>query len=117
MKKVLLIVVLVVTLLYWLLTSYFPDVEINRYDSIETVKENSVMEKGWIPKIVPASAYDIVETHDAHNHEIFGKFSYKERDEEQFLSNLKESNGFYEGEQFLFKIDKEKNMVSFRNKI
>ena len=117
MKKVLAIVLLVVGALYWLLSSYFPDVEINRYDSIGTVKENKAIEKGWVPKILPPSAYDIVETHDADNNSVFGKFTYKEEDEEAFLTKLKVSNKIYEGENFLFKINKEKNMVDFRNKI
>ena len=116
MKKILLIVVVVITALYLLLTSYFPNVVINKYDSIEAVQKNKGIEKGWIPKILPLSAYDIVETHNLDKNTVFGKFSYKERDEEAFLSNLKVSNEVYEGEDFLFKIDKEKNMVSFRNR-
>jgi hypothetical protein len=91
--------------------------EINKYDSLETVQHEKAMEKGWIPKILPLSAYDIVETHDRDTNTIFGKFWYKERDEVDFLSKLKESNNHYEGEDFLFKIDKKKNKVDFRNKI
>ena len=116
MKKLLLIILLVFLTIYLVLTSYFPNTEINRYDSLETVQTKKVIEKGWIPKILPASAYDIVETHDVDSHKVFGEFSYKESDEEEFLSKLKESNETYEGESFLFKIDKEKNRVNFRNK-
>jgi len=101
---------------YLLLTSYFSDVQINKYDSIEAVQDNQAIEKGWIPKILPLSAYDIVETHDIDTNTIFGKFSYEEKDEEAFLSNLKESNETYEWESFLFKINREKNLVNFRNK-
>ena len=103
---------------YVLLRSYFPNVAINRYDSFETVQKQKVMEKGWLPKILPLSAYDIVETHDIDNNSVFGKFSYGEKDEEELLTKLKESNNdTYESEHFLFKIDREKNMVDFRNKI
>ncbi len=116
MKKILLIVAVVIIAIYLLLTSYFPSVEINRYDSVETIKENKAIENGWIPKTIPLSAYDIVETHDLDKNSVFGKFSYKEEDEKEFLSNLKVSDEVYEGEKFLFKIDKEKNMVNFRNK-
>lgn len=108
--------VLVAIAFYFLLTSYFSDVQINKYDSIEAVQDKQAIEKGWIPKALPISAYDIVETHDIDENTIFGKFNYKEKDEEAFLSNLKKSNETYEGESFLFKIDKEKNLVNFRNK-
>ena len=116
MKKLLLIILLAFLAIYLVLTSYFPNTEINRYDSLETVQTKKVIEKGWIPKILPASAYDIVESHDIDTNTVFGKFSYKESDEKEFLSKLKELNETYEGENFLFKIDKEKNMVNFRNK-
>ncbi len=116
MKKMLLIVLVVVISVYWVLRSYFPNVEINHYDAVGTVQENGVMEKGWVPKILPPSAYDIVETHDVDKRSVFGEFSYKEQDEEAFLSQLTVANGIHEGEKFLFKIDREKNRVSFRNR-
>jgi hypothetical protein len=116
MKKILSIVVIIIVALYWLTNSYFSEVQINKYDSIQTVKENGVIEKGWIPEILPLSAYDIVETHDLDKNRVFGKFSYKQRDEKEFLSKLKESDGMYEWGNFLFKIDKDKNIVDFRNK-
>ncbi len=116
-KKILIIVALVFIAVYLLLRSYFPNVEINRYDSFETVQKQKVMEKGWLPRILPLSAYDIVETHDIDTNNIFGKFSYREKDEEDLLTKVKESNGIYESEHFLFKIDREKNVVDFRNKI
>ena len=117
MKKILLIILLVFLAIYLVLTSYFPNMEINKYDSLESVKEKNAITEGWIPKILPVSAYDIVETHDIDTNTVFGKFSYRESDEEAFLSKLKESNEMYEGEEFLFKIDTEKNRVDFRNKI
>ncbi len=117
MKKILIIVALVFIAIYLLLRSYFPNVEINRYDSFETVQKQKVMEKGWLPRILPLSAYDIVETHDIDTNSVFGKFGYGEKDEEDLLTKVKESNGIYENENFLFKIDREKNMVDFRNKI
>ena len=116
MKKILLIVVVVIMAIYLLLTSYFPNVEINRYDSIKAVQENGAIDRGWIPKELPLSAYDIVETHDLDKNRVFGKFSYKEEDEKEFLSKLKVSDEVYEGEKFLFKIDREKNIVNFRNR-
>ena len=117
MKKILLIIVLFFLAIYLLLTSYFPEVQINRYDSIKTVKEQKAIDRGWIPKNLPPSAYNIVETHDLDTNIIFGKFSYKERDEESFLAGLKESNQSYSANGFLFKVNIESNLVNFRNKI
>ena len=117
MKKLLLSILLLFLAIYLVLTRYFPNTEINKYDSLESVQEKNAIEEGWIPQILPISAYDIVETHDIDTNTVFGKFSYKERDEKEFLMNVKESNETYVGEDFLFKIDKEKNRVDFRNKI
>jgi len=101
---------------YLLLTSYFTDTQINKYDSVAAVHDNKAMQKGWIPMILPPSAYDIVETHDIDTNENFGKFSYKEQDEASFLAQLSENNDTYSNDNFLFKINKEKNEVRFRNK-
>jgi biopolymer transport protein ExbD len=116
-KKILLIILVFFIGIYFLLTSYFPEVEINKYDSVETAKEQQAIEKGWIPKNLPPSAYDIVETHDLDSNTILGKFSYKEVDETNFLAGLKEINGTYRREDFLFQVDKKLNLVNFRNLI
>ena len=115
MKKILLIIVVFFVGVYFLLTKFFPNVEINRYDSLETVKTQGAIESGWIPKNLPASAYDIAETHEIDNTTVVGKFSYREEDEKSFLAGLKESNGVYEAEGFLFKVDSTNNLVNFRN--
>ena len=116
-KKILLMIVVFFIGVYFLLTSYFPEVQINKYDSIETAKEQQAIQKGWIPKNLPPSAYDIVETHDLDSNTILGKFFYRESDEEGLLAGLKESNGTYIKEGFLFKVDKKLNLVNFRNLI
>ena len=76
---------------------------------------------GWVPAILPVSAYEITETHDIDKNELFGSFKYKEADEKAFMSQLsKHSNDTkvpYEWENFLFIVDSEKNSVKFRNKI
>jgi len=114
-KKILLILLVFFIGVYFLLTNYFSAVEINKYDSVDTVKEQKAIQSGWIPKNIPPSAYDIAETHDLDRNLIVGKFSYKEHDENTFLAGLKKSNDIYEGEGFLFKVDKELNVVNFRN--
>jgi hypothetical protein len=101
---------------YFVLTNYYSDIQINKYDSLETVKKQQAIEHGWVPQRLPLSAYNIVETHDVDSNIVFGKFAYKERDEANFLEGLKESNNTYIGEKFLFKIDKKLNLVDFRNR-
>jgi len=81
-----------------------------------TVKKQKALEKGWVPKNLPETAYNIVETHDMDTQVVLGKFSYREEDEESFLSALKAEGEVYEGESFLFKVDKEANLVNFKSK-
>ncbi len=104
---------------YFLLTSYLSDAQVNKYSDKETAEENQAIQKGWVPAILPETAYDISETHDLDTNTLFGGFRYKEKDEESLLKNMStasDTNGTLEWGDFLFKIDREKNRVKFRNK-
>ena len=106
-------------LFYFVLTNYYTDVQINKYKDIQVVKENQVIEKGWIPAILPESAYDIVETHDLDTNTVLGSFYYKEKDEAGLMKHLsvkEDTNNTLEWGNFLFKIDKKFNYVKYRNK-
>ncbi len=128
MKKIIGAILLFFLAVYLFLTSYFSDVQVNKYTDRETAKENQdiasvkedkAIEKGWVPAILPESAYDIAETHDLDTNELFGSFRYKERDEETLMKNMKTSsdkNDTLEWGDFLFKIDREKNRVKYRNR-
>jgi len=119
MKKIFIAIFVFAALSFVLLNTYFEDVSINNYASIKEIKENKAIQHGWIPSILPESAYDIYETHDEDKNILFGKFSYKEQDEEKFIKNLKDTNDANQTmawKNFLFKIDKEKNLVHYRNK-
>jgi len=120
MKKIIVAMLLFILAVYYLLTSYLSDVQVNKYSDRETVKKNQAIERGWVPAILPESAYDISETHDLDTNELFGSFQYKEKDEESLLKNMTASpdeNTTLEWGDFLFKIDREKNRVKYRNKI
>ena len=107
-------------LVYFTLIHYFPDTQINKYPDIQTVMENNATQNGWIPAILPESAYDIAETHDLNANTLFGSFKYKEKDEEKFMENLTvvdDMNNTLEWGNFLFKVDKKLNNVKYRNKI
>jgi len=104
-------------LLYFVFSYFFGDVQINKYDNIETVKEQQAIEKGWVPSILPLSAYEITETHNIDTNEIFGSFKYKKEDETNFINHLtKDSGDVLLWENFLFKVDTKLNLVKFRNK-
>ena len=119
MKKILITVALFTILIFLLINQNFEDMQISKYEGLEEVKNNKAIHGGWIPAILPESAYDIVESHDLDTNTIFGSFKYKEKDEETFIQNLTGLNGIddmLEWGNFLFKVDKNLNQVHFRNK-
>jgi len=118
MKKIVLAILLFFALIYWILTAYFSDVTINKYPDKESVIKEKVIEKGWIPGLLPDSAYNIEETHDLDSNQLFGRFSYKPADEKVLIDAFtpySESNDTYRWENFLFKINTKTHTVKFRN--
>ena len=117
MKKLLIGTLIIGALTYLLFSYFFVDIQINKYASIDAVKDQKAMQEGWVPSILPASAYDIIETHNLDENEIFGSFKYKDVDEEAFLKHItKNSDDVLEWDHFLFQIDEEVNLVKYRNK-
>ena len=119
MQKLILILITIGVVIYLLFSTLVPDVASNKYDTLQTAQEQNATKNGFLPTILPASAYDIAESHDAKKQEIFGLFHYKEADEAAFLSQLSPSQEYNQTmvwEDFLFHIDKEKNIVKFRNR-
>jgi len=119
MKKLLIALVVLAGLIYLLFSTFFVDVQINKYADKTIVIEQKAIDNGWIPSILPESAFDIAETHDIEKGTLFGSFKYKETDENSFLQHLTAINdekNTQTWENFLFRIDTEKNMVKFRNK-
>jgi len=105
--------------IYLLFSFFFSDVQINKYSSIAAVEEQGAIDRGWIPAILPESAYEITETHDLDTNTLFGSFKYKEKDEESFMQNLTKINDTKNTRywrDFLFRVDKNKNLVKFRNR-
>jgi len=118
-KKLILGMILFIVATYYMLVTYFGDVQINKYDSKSAVKEEQAIERGWVPNILPDSAFEISETHDLDSNQLFGSFSYKEPDEKKLLAQLTvipDMNGTMEWGNFFFKIDKTHNHVKYRNK-
>ena len=119
MKKLLIAAALFFVLIFLLINQTFEDMQINKYPNLEEVKNDTAIQKGFIPAILPDSAYDIVESHDLDTNTIFGSFKYKEKDEEVFMQNLTDMHNadlMLEWGNFIFKVNKELNQVNFRNK-
>jgi len=118
-KYILLLIVSFLVLGYVVFTQRYSDVQINKYQDIDVVKENKAIQNGWVPAILPDSAYEITETHDLEANTLFGSFNYKDEDEEKFMENftdLNSENNTLSWGNFLFKVDKELNQVKYRNK-
>jgi hypothetical protein len=43
---------------------------------------SETMAAGWIPKVIPQSAYDIYETHNLHNNKVSLSFKFEPGDHE-----------------------------------
>jgi hypothetical protein len=119
MKKLIVATLLVALLLYLLLPIFLGDTLSSEYDTKQSAVENGAVERGWVPLILPDSAYDIAEKHNLDTNDIYGTFSYKERDEAGFVKNLTvtgDANHTLAWGDFLFRVDRQKNRVKFRNK-
>ena len=118
-KYILLLIVSFFVLGYVIFTARYSDVQINKYEDLEVVKENQAIQKGWVPAILPDSAYEITETHNIDTNTIFGSFNYKEKDEADLMEQLTvkdDMDNTFVWKGFLFKVDKELNHVKYRNK-
>jgi len=118
MKNLIIAMIAVAAVVYFLFTAFFADIQINKYETIQAVQDQKAIQKGWIPALLPVSAYDIAETHDIDKNELFGSFRYKEEDEAGLMQNLTplhDEKNTYMWENFLFRVDTKTNHVKFRN--
>jgi len=119
MKKIIIGILLFFVAVFFMLKYYFSDTIINKYPDVQSAKKEQAVQHGWVPALVPDSAYDIAETHNLDTNTLFGKFSYKEADEKKLMEKLApfpDMNQTYQWKGFLFRIDTEKNLVKYRNK-
>ncbi|HIP18778.1 MAG TPA: hypothetical protein EYG78_05515 [Sulfurovum sp.] len=118
-KYILLLIISFFVLGYVVFIQRYSNVQINKYQDIVVVKENKAIQKGWIPAILPESAYEITETHDLDANTILGSFFYKEVDEAGLMGHLTpvgDMNNTSQWGNFLFKVDTILNKVQYRNK-
>ena len=118
MKKLFIALVVFGLLIVLVMNQTFEDLQISKYESIKEVKSNKAIKDGWIPAILPETAYEIVESHDLETSTVYGSFKYKEQDETSFVKNLVSASTKDEiltWGKFLFQVDKKENIVKFTN--
>jgi len=118
-KSIILLILSFLVLGYVVFIQRYSDAQINKYEDIQVVKENQAIQKGWVPAILPDSAYEITETHDLDANTLFGNFKYKEQDEAGLMQHLtvkEDMNNTLEWGDYLFRVDKKLNYVKYRNK-
>lgn len=119
MKKFLLYLSALVLIISLIMLSYFSDDYSNSYKNVQAAKADGAIESGWVPSIIPNSAYDIVEKHNLDTNVFYGSFHYKKEDEANFIKHLtplKKPKDTYSWEKTLFYIDKKLRKVWYRNK-
>lgn len=119
MKKFLIILFVLILIVSVVLLSYPSDKQSNSYKDLLTAKADSAIERGWIPAIVPESAYNIEETHNLDSNVFYGSFYYKEKDEATLLKHLTlidENDKTYKWKDTLFHVDTKLDKVWYRNK-
>jgi len=118
MKKILLALLIFFVAVFFMLKNNFDDIQINKYENVQQVKEDKAIEHGWVPANLPESAYNIAETHDIDNNQLFGSFYYKKNDEGMLMKKLvlhKDLNNTYMWKGYLFQIDRKIKHVKYRN--
>lgn len=88
---------------------FFSDIIVGRYDTYAQAKQEGVLERGWLPKLLPASAYNIFEKHNIDTNEIEGYFHYTEIDEPTLLEQIEKGE-----KNFVFEVVPTQNFVQFR---
>ncbi len=114
MKVVLKFLVLILIISY-VLTKIYSDIQTNTYKDKKAVLNDNAIQRGWIPQILPDSAFQIIETHNLDTNKVNGSFQYREKDENTFMNKLENLNGQYTWEEFQFTIDKTNNKVEFKD--
>lgn len=114
MKKVIKFISLIfIFLLLILFLLIDMDRQTNYYSNKHEVLRDNAIQRGWIPNILPNSAYEIVETHNIDTNKLSGTFKYLEKDEQNFLNSLKKQENKLVWEDFEFIVDTKNNKVKF----
>ena len=119
MKKIIFAMIMLAAGIYLLFSYFFVDVQINKYQDLQAAQEQHAIQRGWVPSVLPPSAYEIEETHNEDTNELFGRFKYKEEDEKklmQQLTPLHDDNNTYGWKGYLLRPDTTTNSVKYRNK-
>ena len=61
-----------------------------RYSSYQSAEGDGALKRGWLPRTLPLSARDIVETHNIDTNEMWLRFQYDPKDIAEFLKGCAE---------------------------
>ena len=114
MKKIIIIFSIMVTIVVLYLKNI--DYYINTYNNKEEVLFDKAIKRGWIPKNLPNSAYQIREEHNIDTNFVKGCFYYSDIDEEVFLETFTIYNNQFFFNDYRFDIDIKNNYVCYTNK-
>ena len=110
MKKLLYFIVFIILIIILFLGYLsFSETQKKFYTNKQDVLKDNAIKRGWIPEILPDSAYNIHEVHNIDTNKVEGSFQYLEIDEKNLLSAISKNSNFK------FEVDKDKNKVLFFN--
>ncbi len=107
----------ILTLLFIMFLLGCSDIQKRFYKNKDAIINDSAIQRGWIPSIIPDSAYDIREKYNLDTNALQGSFKYNQKDEIIFLNELTKLNGSLIWKDFIFSIDIKKNKVEFKNNL
>lgn len=61
------------------------EIETNHYATYSDAIEDGAVERGWLPEIIPTSAYDIQEQHNLDTNQVWVKFKIPVEDQSSLL--------------------------------
>lgn len=62
------------------------------YENLDAAKKGDAMHGGWIPQVLPESAYDIYVAYDLDTNNVWARFRFDKRDINRLIRETKEVN-------------------------
>lgn len=72
-------------------SSNFVETATNHYSNYGEAAEDGALQRGWLPRNLPGSAHNIVETHNIDTNELWAKFQLDQADIDRFLRHCAKS--------------------------
>jgi hypothetical protein len=69
----------------------FVETSTNQYSNYKEAVADGALQRGWLPRNLPDSAHNIVETHNSDTNELWAKFQLDQADINGFLGHCEEA--------------------------